>query len=157
MKFEDFKMETSETIIATFYHWSDGEYPTLSLKNIHKNKVFYVCDNMHDWCSPHLNTYRLYEVDCAFRNPLVLLEQWEPYENINWERKGNKKFLLGGKFDSIIYTPHPYSQATARQAVLLFPHEQVIGVREIKDFDLKKLKVIRDTNPDNFQRMLKKK
>lgn len=158
IRFEHLKTGKGVSVIATFHHWWDPYHDTnLSLTNIHNDKGFYVCDDQYSWASPHLEGMRLFEVDCLFKNPLVVLDQFDPYEEIFGDdspRALYQTFLRNGGFDSIFYTPHPYGRGV-RQGKLLKPKSQILALREITNLDIARLEKMRKSQNESWSKIMK--
>lgn len=133
-RFEQLRTGQEHITLMTCYHWRDpehqGEFNTREFK---QDQILHVCDDYFSWA--HRES-RLYKLDVAFREPLVLLEQLPDYEEIFTEDSlgnGDNAFwslVLDGGFDSIVYTPHPYGRGV-RQAALMQAWQQVLNVTEI--------------------------
>jgi hypothetical protein len=138
--YQDFQPGTK--VIEMHYHWYDPSTDPLSLDALHNNKPLYICDNYHEWAAPHVEGMKLYEVTYMFSNPLVLLDQFETYENI-FATDLYANFVRLGKFDAVFYTPHHYGRGE-RQGRIMHPKDQVIDIREVKDFDKGQIELARE-------------
>lgn len=122
--FELLKTGSGESVIGEVYHWSELSRPELEMKTLDE-RALHVADDHWSWWD---GNSRCQKLTVVFRNPLVLLEQFDEYGDVFAEaKKANWELVRKGGFDSIVYTPHEYSRGY-RQAVLLKPKEQVLSV-----------------------------
>lgn len=126
---------SNKALIVTMYHWASPDtvnysYP-LQLKDLTNDKELYVCDDAYAWATPHLlETCQLYEIDCVFQKPLIVLNQFLDFEGIFDKSSPEYDLFIKGGFDSVIYTPHAYGRGV-RQCLIRNAKKQILDVREI--------------------------
>lgn len=154
--FEQLETGQSVSVVGYCFHWQDPENTALQFGKIRSDRPLYISDEIYTWANPHLekDAHRLYELSCVFRRPLVLLQQYEPFEDVFSEsNQSNWDFVRKAGFDSIVYTPHKWSRGD-RQAILLEPMTQVLSLRELINPDMGAIARKRQSDQKQWERVM---
>lgn len=151
--FDQLRTGVTGVLVTHCYCWWSFEAPPLHLQSLPAQGLV-VCDNYWSLAD---RVSRLYELSCIFRKPLVLHEQLATYEELfPHEEHLYSQLVRAGGFDSVVYTPHPYGRGV-RQARLLDPLEQVVGLRVITDYDTDEVLARRQADHPHWRTLMRER
>jgi hypothetical protein len=133
--FEQLNASQGVVTTGTCYHWSDPASGEFTRRSLDPTRSLAVSDEYYSWAN-YRHGGRLYKLLCAFRKPLLLLNQLVDFQVLfpYGEESDYSALLPAGGFDAVVYTPHEYGR-DARQALILNPAKQLLSIHEVVDYD----------------------